>query len=114
MHRERNVTQEYIECDGCKYVLGSRTGPMIVVRVPHDYPWEALREDEPAALEFHFHALAHRHDCFRYWAHNPSIMRDSLTARGFDEEQIDEFMSLMLYRESTFAPGIEREKKAAS
>jgi len=85
--------------------------PRITVTVPFDYPWEFLRDGH--ALEFHFHAIKQRHDCFRYWAHNPGIMRDSLKTRDLDEEQIDEFMSLMLYRHNSWGPGIEREKKSA-
>lgn len=111
MNRERTVTQKYMECDGCKYTMGD--GPMITVTVPFDYPWEFLREDEPGTLDFHFHALTHRHDCFRYWAHNPGIMEDSLRARELDNEQRDEFMSMMLYRQSSFSPGLERGKKSA-
>lgn len=109
MNKERTVTQKYMECDGCKYVMGE--SPHITVAVPFDYPLEFLRDD--GTLEFHFHALTNRHDCFRYWAHNPRIMSESLTARGLDEEQIDEFTSMMLYRQNTFSPGIEREKKTA-
>ena len=110
MNKERTVTQQYMECDGCKYLMSDKD-PFITVSVPFDYPLEFLRDG--TMLDFHFHTLANRHDCFRYWAHNPRIMRDSLTARGMDEEQIDDFMSLMLYRQSPFSPGIEREKKSA-
>lgn len=106
MDKERTVTQKYRECDGCKYTMGS--DPMIVVSVPFDYPLDFLREIDPGTLEFHFHALANRHDCFRYWAHNPRIMKESLVARELDEEQIDEFMSMMLYRNSSFEPGVAR------
>jgi hypothetical protein len=108
--KKRTVTKEYMECDGCKYLMGE--GPMITVSVPFDYPWEYLRDDRQ--LEFHFHALQQRHDCFRYWAHNPRIMRDSLKDRELDNEEIDEFMSLMLYRERIGGPGVEREKKTAA
>jgi len=108
MKKERTRTEEYVECDGCKYIMGD--GPMIVVSVPFDYPWEFLRVNNEA-LEFHFHALQQRHDCFRYWAHNPGVMRDSLKARELDSEQIDEFMSMMLYRQNNYSPGIEREWK---
>lgn len=109
MKKERTLTENYIECDGCKYVMGK--GPMITVSVPFDYPVHFLRDDR--ALEFHFHAIQARHDCFRYWAHNPQIMRDSLKARELDDEETDEFMSLMLYRQNSYSPGIEREKKAS-
>jgi hypothetical protein len=109
MRKKKTIEQEYLECDGCKYLMGSKE-PLITVTVPFDYPLEFLREDR--TIEFHFHALTHRHDCFRYWAHNPRIMRDSLTNRGFDEEQIDEFLSLMLYREDAFHPGVARPEVA--
>lgn len=107
MEKERTLTQKYLECDGCKYLMGGAE-PKIVVSVPFDYPWDVLREIDPGALEFHFHAIKQRHDCFRYWAHNPRIMKESLVARELDEEQIDEFMSMMLYRENSFSPGIAR------
>jgi hypothetical protein len=105
MEKERTLTQKYLECDGCKYVMGS-DDPMIVVSVPFDYPWEFLRDDRN--LEFHFHAIRQRHDCFRYWAHNPRIMRESLEARKLNEDQIDEFMMMMLYREHSWQPGITK------
>ena len=107
MKKEKSVTQQYVECDGCKYVMGE-DAPMIVVSVPFDYPWEFMRDNRQ--LEFHFHAIKQRHDCFRYWAHNPGIMRDSLKTRELDNEEIDEFMSLMLYREHSWGPGIEQKK----
>lgn len=107
MKKQRTETKTYIECDGCNYVMGE--GPMIVVSVPFDFPWEWLRGKRAETLEFHFHALRQRHDCFRYWAHNPSIMRTSLKERELDNEQVDEFMALMLYREKSWQPGIARE-----
>lgn len=113
MHRTKTVEQHYLSCDGCKYLMG-KDELKIVVTVPFDYPFEFMRSDDVEELEFHFHALKNRHDCFRYWAHNPRIMRDSLTDRGFDEEQIEDFMSLMLYREGTWSPGVERPKEKAS
>lgn len=113
MHRVKTVEQTYIECDGCKYVMG-KNDPRIVVVVPFDYPFEMMRSDDVEQIEFHFHALRKRHDCFRYWAHNPEIMRDSLRARDFDDEQIDDFMALMLYREDNFHPGVARPKEKAS
>lgn len=117
MKKERTLTQEYLECDGCKYVMGS-DAPLVTVTVPFDYPMKFLRADRALVradrtLEFHFHAIQARHDCFRYWAHNPQVMRDSLIARGLDEEQIDDFMAMMLYRQNSYSPGIEREKKSA-
>jgi hypothetical protein len=84
---------------------------MVTVSVPFDYPVEWLRGDPVSTLEFHFHAMTNRHDCFRYWAHKPSVMRASLKTRELDEEQIDDFMSMMLYRQDSWSPGIEREKK---
>jgi hypothetical protein len=88
--------------------------PKIVITVPFDYPFEFMRGDDYEEIEFHFHALKHRHDCFRYWAHNPRVMRDSLTDRSFNEEQIDDFMSLMLYRQSAFSPGIARPEPVSA
>jgi hypothetical protein len=111
MNKERTVTQKYVECDGCKYVMGN--GPMITVSVPFDFPFEWLRGAKGETLDFHFHAIQARHDCFRYWAHNPGVMRDSLRARELDNEQIDEFMSLMLYRQNSYSPGIEKPKVKA-
>lgn len=112
MKKQRTVTQQYLECDGCQYLMAEKD-PMIVVSVPFDFPFEWLRGEKGGTLDFHFHALKHRHDCFRYWAHNPRIMRDSLKARELDSEQADEFMELMLYRQNSFAPGIEKEKAKA-
>lgn len=107
MKKERTKTEEYIECDGCQYVMGK--GPMIVVSVPFDFPFDFLQDD--GKLEFHFHAIEQRHDCFRYWAHSPQVMRQSLKNRSLDEDQIDAFMELMLYRQHSWSPGIEREPK---
>jgi len=107
MKKVRNVQQEYMECDGCIYVM-SESKPRITVDVPFDYPLEALREDPPRSLEFHFHADS---DCFRYWAHNPRIMRRSLAERELSEDEIMDFLSLMLYREDPFHPGVERPKE---
>lgn len=111
MHRTKTVEQQYLECDGCKYILG-KDDPRITVSVPFDYPLDFLQDDRTE--EFHFHAIKQRHDCFRYWAHNPEIMRDSLKARGLSEEQMDEFMSLMLYRSKSWEPGISRPEAASA
>ena len=109
MRKTRTKTEEYLTCDGCKYLMGK--GPMIVVSVPFDFPFEWLRGEKAETLDFHFHALKHRHDCFRYWAHNPSIMQRSLKDRELDNEQVDEFMELMLYRQNSYSPGLERKEK---
>lgn len=104
MEKQRTLTEKYLECDGCQYLMGE--SPMIVVSVPFDFPFDFARDG--STLEFHFHALAHRHDCFRYWAHNVGVMERSLKERKLNEEQIDDFMSMMLYREHSFQPGIAR------
>ena len=110
MRKTATIEKEYIECDGCLYGMAEED-PRVEVTVPFDFAWEALRSNPPETLTFHFHALQQRHDCFRYWAHNPTIMKRSLKARELDEEQIDDFLSLMLYRkESGFGPGLAREK----
>lgn len=108
MKKERTVTQEYLTCDGCLYLMAEKD-PRIEVTVPFDYPLEFLRDG--GVLTFHFHALTYRHDCFRYWAHSPDVMRRSVRERGLDKEQIDDFLSLMLYREDPIHPGIERPKE---
>ena len=110
MQKTRTVEQKYLECDGCQYLLG-QSSPPIVVTVPFDFAWMEIREDPPRELEFHFHTLSSRHDCFRYWAHNPHNMERSLRERGLNDDEIDAFMSLMLYRRDNFAPGVERPKK---
>jgi len=112
MRKEATVTKEYLECDGCQYGMAEKD-PRIEITVPYDFEWEALRSDPPETLMFHFHAVQTRHDCFRYWAHSPHVMKRSLRERGLDAEQIDDFMSLMLYREG-LGPGIERPKEKAA
>lgn len=96
------ITRDAICCDGCDYIIenGVRTIALVV------------REEM-----FDFHdggqGNAERHDCFRFWAHNPDIMKRSLGARDWDEDRIEEFMSLMLYRSSTpGSPGMARPVKA--
>jgi hypothetical protein len=103
------VTRDAIQCDGCEYQIG-RDVEMIHVTVRGEI--------------FDFHdggeGNAERHDCFRYWAHGPHIMKRSLQERGWDEDRVEEFLSLMLYRASATAaggpfsgsPGIPREEKA--
>ena len=100
MDKQRTVVQDYRTCDGCDYMMGDKHPPIVVTVPPGGLVF--------AELVFHFHALTNRHDCFRYWAHNPSIMRKSLAERELDDQQIDEFMSMMLYREGQYAPGIPR------
>lgn len=107
MKKMVQVTKEQISCDGCDYLM-SLKDPHIIVSVPFDYPLEFLQDNR--IVTFEFHALHHRHDCFRYWAHNPEIMRRSLRERDFTEEQIEDFMELMLYRQTPYSPGIERPK----
>lgn len=97
MDKQRSVVEKYRQCDGCQYLVG-KDSPVITVSVPLDH----------GEFLFHFHTLANRHDCFRYWAHSPRIMQKSLQERSFTDEMIDEFLELMLYREDTFHPGIAR------
>lgn len=94
------VTKDALLCDGCDYLISTGV-PIITVAVRNEL--------------FHFHdggvGDAERHDCFRYWAHGPNIMERSLKQRKYDQDQIDEFLSLMLYRrEGTFSqgPGVPR------
>jgi hypothetical protein len=95
------VTETAIQCDGCEYLVGKNVETITVV----------VRGEI-----FDFHdggkGAAERHDCFRYWAHGPRIMRRSLENRGWPEERVEEFLSLMLYREEGGpweSPGIPRE-----
>lgn len=92
------ITRPAVSCDGCEYLIsaGVQTTTLVV-----------------RGEQFDFHdggtGTAERHDCFRYWAHNPRIMRRSLEERDWGEERIDEFLSLMLYREGSLGPGLPRE-----
>ena len=99
MEKKKTVEQTVIECDGCQYIMGRAPAPILVTVPLHD-------NAEP--LVFHFHTLHNRHDCFRYWAHNPRVMIRSLKERGLGDEDVEAFMELMLYRESKFGPGIDR------
>ncbi len=111
MRKSRTIEQPYLECDGCQYLM-SEDDPRIEVTVPFDFPWKELQSDPIAMLTFHFHALGQRHDCFRYWAHDPHNMKRSLKEHGLDDNQIDDFMSLMLYRQQNgFGPGVARAKE---
>lgn len=109
MKKTKTVEQTILECDGCQYLM-SEKDPRIEVTVPFDFPWKELRSDPIETLTFHFHALGNRHDCFRYWAHDPHNMRRSLRERELDADQIEDFMSLMLYRDGSFGPGVARPK----
>lgn len=110
MLKTRDVTEQYMVCDGCGYLMNAKK-PMIVVDVPFDVAIAVELEGRDwESVSFHFHTLANRHDCFRYWAHNPAIMENSLKERGFYEEEIADFMELMLYRKNPFSPGIEKVK----
>lgn len=113
MRKTVQVEKEQLSCDGCQYLM-NESDARIEVSVPFDFILEELRADQPDTLDFHFHALGHRHDCFRYWAHGTDIMKRSLRERGLDDEQIDDFLSLMLYREHSWSPGIDRPKAKAS
>jgi len=97
------VTRRAIECDGCEYLIGSGVQTITLM----------VRDEQ-----FDFHdggeGDAERHDCFRYWAHSPETMKRSLRNRGWGDERIDEFMSLMLYRADSWGPGIARPKKEAA
>lgn len=88
------VSHPAVQCDGCEYIIGQKVPTVRVIA---------------RGEQFDFHdggeGAAERHDCFRYWAHGPHIMRRSLENRDWDCEQIDEFMSLMLYRGKGAYPG---------
>lgn len=121
MKREKMAPKRWVECDGCQYQIGltraerdegadieSRT---TVLRVPTEHG-DGPSEDD-GFLEFHFHGPnGSRHDCFRYWANSPDVMKRSLKERGWEEEQIDKFMATHLYRPEgqTFGPGMTRPK----
>lgn len=98
-----------LDCDGCDYTIAAaKEGG--AVRVEKDA--SVLRVPWPGSdLEFHFHSpKVSRNDCFRYWAHNPRIMRRSLERRSLSEAVIDDFLSAMLYRDNPSGPGVAREK----
>lgn len=103
--------REVLTCDGCDYILGLTTEEKEAGVDVEDtiakltIPWKGK------VLEFLFHIAAHRHDCFRYWAHNPGIMKKSLADRDFIPSEVDEFMSTFLYREHSHEPGITRSEK---
>ena len=123
MRKQISVPKTQITCDGCDYIMSDPSRvPCITVTVP--FEWDDGKETFDT-LTFEFHALqgagtserrsTDRHDCFRYWAHNPDVMRRSLLERGLVESEIDEFMGIMLYKSSSFSPGIARpEPKSAA
>jgi hypothetical protein len=94
------VTRSAIVCDGCGYIIpgGERQITLTVRKEVFDF----CDGGEGAA---------EKHDCFRYWAHGPRIMRRSLEERDWDDERIEEFLSLMLYRGEGWlgGPGVPRE-----
>lgn len=103
------VEKPQYTCDGCDYLMReSEIDQAVRVVVPFDYPWMDLQAGHE--LEFHFHTLSNRHDCFRYWAHNTHVMKRSLVHRGLTEDEIDSFMGLMLYRDDDrpYSPGLAR------
>lgn len=107
MRKQVMVEKTQFTCDGCQYLMSqAQVDDGIKVVVPFDYSWMELREERE--LEFHFHTLSNRHDCFRYWAHNPDVMTRSLRDRKLDDEEIDQFLSLMLYRKHSWSPGLAR------
>ncbi len=112
MKKQRTETKEYLECDGCQYVIGLST---------HDRERGVKLEDCVTTLDvfwddervvFHFHGAEHptRHDCFRYWAHNVHVIQRSLKERGWDDEDIDDFLRVHLYSDpnKVGSPGIPR------
>jgi hypothetical protein len=108
MKTEQVVPRTVYECDGCQYVLGLTTEEKAEGKEVLDtaailtIPWGGQK------LEFHFHAVPHRNDCFRYWAHDPQVMHRSLEDRDFTDEDIDSFMAMFLYRKHSHSPGIAR------
>jgi hypothetical protein len=125
MNKERMEAHKWIECDGCQYAIG-RTSREAAnglrldrIHMTVSIPVDLVPEND---LTFHFHVANDEarpddtrglRDCFRYWAHNPSIMKRSLKERGMDDDDIDTFMSQFLYRTGTssLSPGVEREKQ---
>lgn len=112
MKAQVQVTKTQYTCDGCDYLM---TEEQVKHGVRVNVPLRT-NDDPDRELEFHFHTLTNRHDCFRYWAHNPRIMTRSLKARDLDEEEVDTFLSLMLYRGDGAwpSPGIERPEAVES
>lgn len=117
MIKTKNETKEYYICDGCFYMIGLSTeernaGTTVEeITMTINIPWDV----EGDSFEFHFHSPGTRgiggwRDCFRYWAHNPEIMKISLKERETSEDEIDEFMTQMLYRSRAHSPGIDRPK----
>lgn len=97
------VTRNAIQCDGCEYLIGAGVQTITLTQAEETFDFHDGGE-----------GAAERHDCFRYWAHNPDIMRRSLRNREWPEADIEDFMSLMLYRSESSAgwghgPGIPRE-----
>src|SRR5881227_3380864 len=87
-----NKPIEKLVCDGCDYIIGLtreewNNGATVEERtITLRIPWDTDNSDKEkwVWLEFHFHSPVHyqsRRDCFRYWAHNPRIMKNSLEYR---------------------------------
>jgi hypothetical protein len=91
MNRSRMKEEKWFDCDGCGYALSGSI--MTLDTAFHDY-------DENNTSVFHFHRPSKEHDCFRHWAHNLYVMKRSLQQRKWHEEEIDEFLLCMLYRET--------------
>lgn len=116
MRTTETVPKEVLTCDGCDYLIGLTQEEYNDGRIIEEViatliiPWEAAINE---ILEFHFHVVPHRQDCFRYWAHNPRIMRRSLKARSMQEDEINKFMEIFIYRSENWnsAPGITRSGK---
>ena len=107
--KTRSEITEFLECDGCKYVLGLTTEQRDAgVEIEETIatliiPWGG------APVEFHFHVQRGRNDCFRYWAHNPPVMKFSLEERDWEHKDIQEFMTMFLYTDKFGGPGVARE-----
>jgi len=90
MKKSVTVERTHMTCDGCGYLMNEKV-EHIVLSIPE-------------VKDFHFHAAdpfkrTADADCFRCWAHNVKIMKDSLKNRNCSEGEIDKFLSGMLYRE---------------
>jgi hypothetical protein len=111
MKTEQVVPQTVYECDGCAYVLVLTTEEKAAGKEVLDtaailtIPWGGQK------LEFHFHVVRARNDCFRYWAHNPQVMKRSLEDRDLTDDDIESFMATFLYRSHSHEPGVARVRQ---
>jgi hypothetical protein len=105
-------TITHIECDGCQYGINAERQPPTVLRIPTDTQYGPPDSDD-GFHEFEFHGpRGVEHDCFRYWTHDPHTMTRSLKERGWNEDQIEAFLSTHLYRPHNSASGLERKAVA--